>query len=88
MVNIEKLFKNLKSDVVEITSFDRSIVKRMTICESGVLFKATIKYLNDSDVSCISRDSDIFSIEELEKIIGKKSSLFTLEDLKKVLINF
>lgn len=88
MVNIEKLFKNMKSDVVEITSFDRSIVKRMTICESGVLFKSTIKYLNGSEVSCISRDSDIFSIEELENIIGKKSSLFTLEDLKKVLINF
>lgn len=88
MFNIEKLFKNLKSDVIEIASFDRSIVKKMTICESGVLFKATIKCLNGSEVSCISRDSDIFSIEELENIIGKKSSLFTLEDLKKVLINF
>ena len=88
MFNIEKLFKNLKSDAFEIASFDGSIVKRMTICESGVLFKATIKYLNGSEVSCISRDSDIFSIEELENIIGKKSSLFTLEDLKKVLINF
>lgn len=88
MFNIEKLFENLNSDVIEIASFDRSIVKKMTICESGVLFKVTIKYFNGSDVSCVSRDSDIFSIEELENIIGKKSSLFTLEDLKKVLINF
>lgn len=88
MFNIEKLFENLKSDVIEIVSFDRSIVKRMTICESGVLFKVTNKYLNGSEISCVSRDSDIFSIEELENIIGKKSSLFTLEDLKKVLINF
>lgn len=88
MTNIEKLLNCLETTKYELVTASKNVIKEMSICESGLLIKSTCKYLSDGLVSCVSRDKEIFTINELELIIGNPSHKITKEDLKTLLINF
>lgn len=88
MTNVEKLLGCVGTSRYELVTASKNVIKEMSICESGLLVKSTCKYLSDGFVSCVSRDKEIFTINELELIFGNPSSSFTKEDLKKLLMNF